>query len=60
MLFLKKDVDINENVDYKKLVSMLQKIYKLEAANVKTQSVSDKEIKEKIINIIEVEAKKCF
>lgn len=52
--------DMSIQLDEKKLRRMLNKIYSLERQNSKTGKYNDKKMKEKIQEIIEEEAKKCF
>lgn len=47
-------------IDQKKLRRMINRIYYLERVNTKTAVLGEKEIKEKIQDIIEEEVKKCF
>lgn len=55
-----KKFDFSEEVDDKKLKRMMIKIYVAERENTKTQTKTDKAMKELIQDIIEEEAKKCY
>lgn len=54
------DLEISEEIDDKKLKRMMFRIYVAERENTKTQSKTDKAMKEQIMRIIEEEAKKCY
>ena len=56
------DMTENEELELEeaKLRRMIFRIYGLERNNTKTQSMTDKVLKQKIIEIIEEEAKKCY
>ena len=57
-------IEVTENEELKleaaKLRRMIYRIYSLERNNTKTENMTDKVLKQKIIEIIEEEAKKCY
>jgi len=57
-------IDVTENEELEleeaKLRRMIFRIYGLERNNTKTENMTDKLLKQKIIEIIEEEAKKCY
>lgn len=54
-------IDMDDmNLEEEKLKRMINRIYRLERENTKTENATDKVIKQKIIAIIEEEAKKCY
>ena len=56
------DVTENEELELEeaKLHRMINRIYVLERNNTKTENMTDKALKQRIIEIIEDEAKKCY
>lgn len=50
----------NEEIDPKKLRRMMTRIYLAERENTKTQTKTDKAMRELIQTIIEEEVKKCY
>ena len=56
------DMTENEELELEeaKLRRMINRIYGLERNNTKTENMTDKVLKQKIIEIIEEEAKKCY
>jgi len=53
---MNKGYNLNEDVKHK----LRAEIYSLEKENQKTKKLSDKAMKEKIVEIIEREVKKCY
>lgn len=53
-------MDLNEQVDEKKLKRMIWRIYMEERENAKTGEKTDADMKKEIQNIIEDEVKKCY
>jgi hypothetical protein len=58
------DLNLEESceivLDDEKIKRMVKRITQLERTNAKTDNIKEKEMKNKIIEIIEEEAKKCY
>ncbi len=52
--------NLPDEIDEKKLIRMVSRIYRIERENSKTDNKTDKKMREEIESIIEEEAKKCY